>query len=132
MHSSTVETLTFEEALQAALEHVTLQQLQDNPAALCLLSAKDERRAAAGLVLRRLVCEGVREDIATEYFSVMKSLGVTDLAARSFWHAYADLTRKWVDESVSNDQCKPTLLSVHSKASFPSRPVLFSIHVPRA
>ena len=127
-----METLTFEEALQAALEHVTLQQLQDNPAALCLLSAKDERRATAGLVLRRLVCEGVRADIATEYFRAMETFGVAELAARSFWHAYADLTRKWVDESVSNELCKPNMLPSPSKASFPSRPVLFSIHVPRA
>lgn len=132
MHSSTVDTLAFEEALQAALEHVTLQQVQDNPAALCLLSAKDERRAVAGNVLRRLVCEGRGTDIGTDYLGVMESMGVSALAARSFWLAYADLTRRWVDESLSNELCKSNVVVSSAKASVPSRPVLFSIHVPRA
>jgi hypothetical protein len=132
VQASTVETLTFEEALQAALEHVTVQQLEDNPAALCLLSAKDERRVVAGSVLRRLLCEGGHADIAAEYLRVMGEMGISHLAARSFWHAYADLTRRWVDDSVSHELCKSNLVSPSSKASVPSRPVLFSIHVPRA
>jgi len=123
--------MSFEEALDAALLHVTLEELKENPAALCMLSAKDERRASAGRVLRRLVCEG-HEDIAGEFHRVMQSLGVSELAACSFWHAYEDITRRWVDSSLCASVCKPEERCFVAKGTVPSRPVLFAIHVPRA
>jgi hypothetical protein len=120
--------MPFEEALDAALLHVGLDDLKENPAALCMLSAKDERRQAAGLVLRKLVCEG-HDDVAGEFGRVMERAGVSELAARSFWHAYEDITRKWVETSLCESVCNTAKAA---KGTVPSRPVLFAIHVPRA
>ena len=130
MQASTVETMSFEEALDAALSHVSLEDLLDNPAALCMLSAKDERRQHAGTVLRMLVCKG-SEDVAGEFSRIVRGWGVSDLAAKSFWHAYEDITRKWVvDTTLCDSLCKQE--RSHAKGTVPSRPVLFAIHVPRA
>ena len=121
--------MSFEEALEVALQHSSLTTLdfQNNPAALCLLSAKDERRAKAGAMLREMVCDGV-ENIQHAFFLRLEQQGVTRLAMLSFWHAHEDITKRWVcDDSVPKHCAAPS-----NKLCAVKTPVLFSIHVPRA
>jgi hypothetical protein len=121
--------MSFEEALEVALQHSSLTTLdfQNNPAALCLLSAKDERRARAGAMLRGMVCDGI-ENIQRAFFQKLEQEGVSRLATLSFWHAHEDITKRWACDVSLQTHCA----AVTNKVCAVKTPVLFSIHVPRA
>jgi len=127
---SSIQTLTFEDALELALAHnrnLCVSDFENNPAALCVLSGKDERRIAAGTLLRQLIQTHQEESIQGEFFNALQHMGIGRLAAKSFWHAQEDLTKRWTRGSEG-----PFPASSDSKPCHVSRPVLFSIHIPRA
>jgi len=121
--------MPFEEALELAVQHSSLTTLdfQNNPAALCLLSAKDERRAKAGAMLREMVCAQC-DNVQRSFFQRLQEQGVTPLAAASFWHAHEDITKRWACDEILSKHCATST----NKVCTVKTPVLFSLHVPRA
>lgn len=130
--TSSIATLTFDEALEAALQDpkVKLMDFVDNPAALCLLSSKDERRVKAGLLLRSLLADSSvpKDTVKTEFFDRLQKEGVSELAAKAFWCAHCDMTNKW----LVSFQTVESFSFTSEKSVTVAQPVLFAVHVPRA